>query len=589
MSAKTGIGDMSETMKEEDLRHRSSKKVKGGSHEFSNDSTRPLSYADVVDEMEVGDAAKKSYKETVLGIDAGSGSGGSKTVQTPIDGADADGIFHGMQLKIIEKTHGGHDCPEIVIPPHAEERLCRPWKQGLIVKLLGRRIGYKALENRLNQMWVEKGVMNIIDLGGEFFLVYLSSQEDYNHALTNGPWLIYDHYLTVREWRPNFRPEKEEINRVAVWVRLPELPVEYYDPDFLDFLGNRIGTTVKVDKTTQQMTRGKYARLCVEIDLNAPLLAMFEIKNHIYKIEYEGLHLLCMACGKFGHHKDHCANREEIDTPAGEVPVERRNENNDNNTRKTKDDGPWKVVQKQRLPRKGKDKGGLVTGGGRILPASINGKATKTGSRFDILETNEENIEEEREVPMEENLEPIIGNPILNMKKKEFNSASKSVKYAANNNGSHVQTIATFKETKQGPHAGKTGKKTSAGIAGTSADAIDTTSIAHHKHGPTLPPHAPQQHDHQLTIETPLPQMFNGPPKEMDLDTTKPIDIGPIQLHPTRPPDANGTITSHTSNSSNDLEGVGIMESEEFMDANEHGEPTASDAEMEVVTETPHF
>lgn len=225
--------------------------------------------------METRDQAQKSYKETVLGITAGSGSEGSKNGTDRTEdttGYEGEGALGGMRLQIVEKRYGGHECPEIVIPPHAEERLCRPWKQGLIVKLLGQRIGFKALE---------KGVMNIIDLGGEFYLVYLSSQDDYNHALTNGPWLIYDHYLTVREWRPNFRPEKEEINRVAVWVRLPKLPVEYYDSDFLFFLGDRIGRTVKVDKTTQLMARGKYARLCVEIDLDAPLLAMFEIKNHI--------------------------------------------------------------------------------------------------------------------------------------------------------------------------------------------------------------------------------------------------------------------------------------------------------------------
>lgn len=65
-------------------------------------------------------------------------------------------------------------------------------------------------------MGAEGYIMNIVDLGSEFFLVYLTSQDDYDKALSNGPWMIYDHYLTVRAWRPNFRPEKEEIERVTV-------------------------------------------------------------------------------------------------------------------------------------------------------------------------------------------------------------------------------------------------------------------------------------------------------------------------------------------------------------------------------------
>ncbi|MCI97078.1 hypothetical protein A2U01_0118378, partial [Trifolium medium] len=40
----------------------------------------------------------------------------------------------------------GYACPEIVLSQHEEKRIQRPWRRGVIVKLLGRRIGYKALE-----------------------------------------------------------------------------------------------------------------------------------------------------------------------------------------------------------------------------------------------------------------------------------------------------------------------------------------------------------------------------------------------------------------------------------------------------------
>lgn len=97
--------------------------------------------------------------------------------------------------------------------------------------------------------------------------MYLSHDEDQAKALIDGPWLIYDHYLTVREWTPNFWPEWGTIDKVVVWVRLRELPIEYYDSDFLHFVGDRIGRTIKVNKNTMEIERGKYARLCVEVDL----------------------------------------------------------------------------------------------------------------------------------------------------------------------------------------------------------------------------------------------------------------------------------------------------------------------------------
>ncbi|RZB83991.1 hypothetical protein D0Y65_032446 [Glycine soja] len=86
------------------------------------------------------------------------------------------------------------------------------------VKLLGRKIRFKVLENRLKQMWVRKGIIHMIDVGNDFFLVLFSHPEDKAKAQTEGPWLIYDHYLVVREWSPNFHPSSKAIEKVAVWA-----------------------------------------------------------------------------------------------------------------------------------------------------------------------------------------------------------------------------------------------------------------------------------------------------------------------------------------------------------------------------------
>jgi hypothetical protein len=70
-----------------------------------------------------------------------------------------------------------------------------------------------------------------------------------------------------------------------------------------------MGSTVKVDKNTLMQERGKYARICVEVDLTKSLLAMFMIKGRKYNVEYEGLHLLCKTCGKFGHYSEGCPEK----------------------------------------------------------------------------------------------------------------------------------------------------------------------------------------------------------------------------------------------------------------------------------------
>lgn len=64
----------------------------------------------------------------------------------------------------------------------------------------------------------------LTDLGNEFFLVKFES-EDYGHVLFDGPWMVADQYITVRQWQPNFDPEEASIETVVVGVRLTSIPI----------------------------------------------------------------------------------------------------------------------------------------------------------------------------------------------------------------------------------------------------------------------------------------------------------------------------------------------------------------------------
>ena len=48
--------------------------------------------------------------------------------------------------------------------------------------------------------------------------------------------------------------------------------MEYYDRKCLRALGNRIGKAIKIDFNNEEKSRGKYARVCVTVNLNKPVL-----------------------------------------------------------------------------------------------------------------------------------------------------------------------------------------------------------------------------------------------------------------------------------------------------------------------------
>jgi hypothetical protein len=104
---------------------------------------------------------------------------------------------------------------------------------------------------------------------------------------------------------------------------------------------------------------------------------MFTIKDRTFKVEYEGLHLLCLGCGKFGHYVEGCPMKTS--KPAG------HDGNNDGANKGESQHvnandqavGPWTVVTKQRRQRK------------NTKPGEGNkDEATVTGSRFAILGNN---------------------------------------------------------------------------------------------------------------------------------------------------------------------------------------------------------
>lgn len=134
-----------------------------------------------------------------------------------------------------------------------------------------------------------------------FFLVFFSAEEDYSYALYEGPWMIADNYLIVQRWRPMFLQNVESVRKVAVWIPIPKLPLELYNTSFLWRIGSGLGTMLKVDRLTSIYSRGQYDRICVEIDLDKPLKSYIIIRGFKLLNEYEGLHLICFHCGKYGH------------------------------------------------------------------------------------------------------------------------------------------------------------------------------------------------------------------------------------------------------------------------------------------------
>nr|POE67861.1 hypothetical protein CFP56_62033 [Quercus suber] len=194
----------------------------------------------------------------------------------------------------------------VKIPRELKKRTRKPWASAFIVKVYGRSVGFNFIQARLLALWKPTGRLDCVDLGHGFFLTRLSLGEDYENVLRKGLWFIGDHFLSIRPWEPDFKPVLASVSSIVVWIRLNELPIEYYNAEALQLIGKAIGNVFRVDTFTASETRGRFARLCVQVDVEKPLATVIMIGRLKQQICYEGIQKMCFECGCLGHRKEYC-------------------------------------------------------------------------------------------------------------------------------------------------------------------------------------------------------------------------------------------------------------------------------------------
>lgn len=161
------------------------------------------------------------------------------------------GLFH------IKHAKGDRLWPKCYIKDCVLEDLRRPWKDAIIVKLLGKSVGFLAMRDRLKAAWKLTGGFDLMDIGHGFFMVKFDLAADRDTVINGGPWMLFDHYLAVRPWVPDFVASEVKIDKTMVWIRFPCLGMEYYDESVLMALAAAVGKPVRVDIRTVEATRGK--------------------------------------------------------------------------------------------------------------------------------------------------------------------------------------------------------------------------------------------------------------------------------------------------------------------------------------------
>ncbi|KAJ8760849.1 hypothetical protein K2173_021887 [Erythroxylum novogranatense] len=137
--------------------------------------------------------------------------------------------------------------PKVLVDDDIVQEVSGKWKDALIVKVYERKPSMG---------------LDIIDLGFSFYLAKFAKKEDMLRIVFDGPYIV----------------------GVASAVEMP----------------------IKVDRQTSMAIREHFARVCIELNLEQPLVPKVFIGGAWNHIEYEGILKVCSGCGRVNHRIQNC-------------------------------------------------------------------------------------------------------------------------------------------------------------------------------------------------------------------------------------------------------------------------------------------
>ncbi|GLJ31181.1 hypothetical protein SUGI_0624820 [Cryptomeria japonica] len=145
----------------------------------------------------------------------------------------------------------------------------------------------------------------------DFFVVAFQSVADRNKVLGDGHWSWEDkHILMMKLWHSDFNPESESFDWTPLWIRLPNLPMQYWFDACFEAVGNSLGTFLMADEGSLDLLHTTFACLLVVVDVTMGLPSEISITSSkgswLQSVDYEGIPFRCRE----GHHTIQKANSQ---------------------------------------------------------------------------------------------------------------------------------------------------------------------------------------------------------------------------------------------------------------------------------------
>jgi len=168
----------------------------------------------------------------------------------------------------------------------------------------------QALKNKLCSLWPTLKEWNVLPLGRGFFEFHFGSVEDMRKIWALGVVNLKPGILRFSCWTKAFKPHNQAQTHAHIWVRLMQLPQEYWRKKTLFEIASALGTPLTIDEATLSRRFGIFARVLVNVDMSSILFDSVVVESEGLAlpivVQYERQPLFCVQCNMLGHSTQNC-------------------------------------------------------------------------------------------------------------------------------------------------------------------------------------------------------------------------------------------------------------------------------------------
>lgn len=104
-----------------------------------------------------------------------------------------------------------------------------------------------------------------------YFVIRMSSTTKRDKVIHSGPYMLNSQPVILKSWSEGFNFNEEVLKTVSLWVKFPNLALNYWSKDALSRIGSGIGKPLYDNDCTTNADRISYTRILVEMDVTRPI------------------------------------------------------------------------------------------------------------------------------------------------------------------------------------------------------------------------------------------------------------------------------------------------------------------------------